>query len=198
MEISSRRWNHNIQYHPLILRAVPKGARSALDVGCGDGLLTSELRRVVPDVIGIDLDETVLATARQYNDELTWIHGDAMTFAFDRQFDVVASIATLHHMPDLGKALARLADLTAPGGVLVIVGMAQTSRPRDAILHLAGIVQHRWMTHKYGFWEHTAPVVWPPPHDYVTVRKTAERVLPGVHWKQLLLWRYALVWNKPR
>ncbi|WP_257996082.1 hypothetical protein [Corynebacterium xerosis] len=34
--------------------------------------------------------------------------------------------------------------------------------------------------------------------DYVTVRRTAERVLPGVQWKQLLLWRHALIWRKPR
>lgn len=197
MADAAGRWNHNIHYHRLILDAVPADASSALDVGCGNGLLARELRQQVPDVTGIDLDEGVLETARQLGDEITWVHGDAMTYEFGRLFDVVASVAALHHLPDVGAALSRLAELTAPGGVLAVVGVARTSRPRDVLFHAAGSVQHRWLSRRHGFWEHTAPTVWPPPHDYVTVRRAAERVLPGVRWQQLLLWRYALIWRKP-
>lgn len=50
------RWNHNIHYHRLILDAVPAGASSALDVGCGNGLLSTELHSRVSKVAGIDLD----------------------------------------------------------------------------------------------------------------------------------------------
>lgn len=196
MEGSAGRWNHNIHYHRLILDAVPAGARSALDVGCGNGLLSVELLNSVPEVTGIDLDEGVLEDARRLSNEITWLQGDAMSYEFDQSFDMVVSVATLHHMPDLGSALSRLADLTAPGGVLAVVGVARASRPRDMMLGLAGTVQHRWLARKYGFWEHSAPTVWPPPHDFATVRRTAERVLPGVRWKQLLLWRYALIWRK--
>lgn len=196
MEASSRRWNHNVHYHRLILDAVPASARSGLDVGCGNGLLSLDMRRVMPEVTGIDVDSAVLDEARQQSAEVMWALGDAMTYEFGRQFDVVASVATLHHFSDLEAALSRLADLTAPGGVLAIVGVARTSRPKDMMLHLGGAVQHRWLVRKYGFWQHTAPTVWPPPHDYVTVRRTAERVLPGVQWKQLLLWRYALIWRR--
>lgn len=197
MEASSRRWNHNVHYHRLILDAVPASARSGLDVGCGNGLLSLDMRRVMPEVTGIDVDSAVLDEARQQRDEVRWVLGDAMTYEFGRQFDVVASVATLHHFSDLVAALLRLADLTAPGGVLAVVGLARASRPKDVMFHLGGAVQHRWLARKYEFWEHTAPTVWPPPHDYVTVRRTAERVLPGVQWKQLLLWRYALIWRKP-
>lgn len=197
MVSSASRWNHNIQYHRLILDAVPAGSRTALDVGCGNGLLSVELREAVPEVTGIDLDQTVLEDARQHSDGITWVRGDAMTYDFGKTFDVVASVATLHHLPDLDAALSRLADLTSPGGVLAVVGVARTSRPKDVLLHLAGAVQHRWMARKHEFWEHASPTVWPPPHDYVTVRRTAERVLPGVQWRQLLLWRYALIWRKP-
>lgn len=196
MESSTTRWNHNIHYHRLILDAVPTDARSALDVGCGNGLLSTELRNSVPEVTGIDLDEGVLDETRQLSDKITWVHGDAMSYEFDRTFDVVASVATLHHLPDLGAALSRLGDLTSPGGVLAVVGVARASRPKDAILHLAGTVQHRRMVRKHGFWEHSAPTTWPPPHDFVTVRRTAERVLPGAQWKQLILWRYALIWHR--
>ncbi|CEG94931.1 class I SAM-dependent methyltransferase [Propionibacterium freudenreichii] len=143
MVSSARRWNHNIHYHRLILDAVPAGSRTALDVGCGNGLLSVELREAVPEVTGIDLDQTVLEDARQHSDEITWVRGDAMTCDFGKTFDVVASVATLHHLPDLDTALSRLADLTSPGGVLAVVGVARTSRPKDVLLHLAGAVQHR-------------------------------------------------------
>ncbi|MGN8024774.1 class I SAM-dependent methyltransferase [Microbacterium sp. 22242] len=198
MEPSPTRWNHNIHYHRLILESAPAGARSALDVGCGDGLLARELRQIVPDVTGVDLDDGMIEEARRESDEIAWRHADAMTHDFGRTFDLVASVATLHHMPDLSLALSKLADLTAPGGVLAVVGVARATRPKDAVLGLAGTVQHQWLARRHGFWEHTAPTVWPPPHDYVTVRRVAERVLPGVKWKQLLLWRYALIWRKPR
>ena len=33
-------WNHNVHHHPAVLAAVPDGCRTALDAGCGDGLLT--------------------------------------------------------------------------------------------------------------------------------------------------------------
>ena len=194
---ASRRWNHNIHYHRLILDAVPRGARSALDVGCGDGLLAAELAGVVPEVTGIDADAAVLDAARLESAEVSWVRGDVMTYEFGGRFDMVASVAMLHHLPDLDAALARLADLTAPGGVLAVVGIARASRPRDAARHLLGAVQHRWLSWRRGVWEHTAPTVWPPPHDYATVQRAAARVLPGAQWRQLLMWRYALIWRKP-
>ena len=58
MAQSSYRWNHNTLYHPVILDAIPPGCRRALDVGCGEGTLTRELRRLIPEVTGIDSDNT--------------------------------------------------------------------------------------------------------------------------------------------
>ncbi|MGW2725418.1 hypothetical protein [Streptomyces sp. NPDC001492] len=31
--------NHSVHYRPVVLAAVPDGCRTAVDVGCGDGLL---------------------------------------------------------------------------------------------------------------------------------------------------------------
>jgi 2-polyprenyl-3-methyl-5-hydroxy-6-metoxy-1,4-benzoquinol methylase len=38
-----RRWNHSTHYHPDALRLVTAPTRSAVDVGCGEGLLTRRL-----------------------------------------------------------------------------------------------------------------------------------------------------------
>jgi len=32
-------WNHNLQFHPWLISQVPVPCDSALDVGCGDGVL---------------------------------------------------------------------------------------------------------------------------------------------------------------
>lgn len=195
--MAGERWNHNIHYHRLILDAVPRGARSALDVGAGDGLLTQELRARVPQVTAVDLDRTVTARGRAAVPRATWIRADVMTHAFDRRFDVVASMATLHHLPDLGGGLRRLADLTEPGGVVVIVGLAANNGVRDRAYDALGALHHRWHVRNREYWEHTAPIVWPPPHTYREVRDVARAVLPSAGWRRLPMWRYALTWHKP-
>jgi ubiquinone/menaquinone biosynthesis C-methylase UbiE len=195
---SAPRWNHNIHYHRLVLRTVPPGARTALDVGTGDGLLAADLRRCVPQVVGLDLDAAVLARARAAVPHVAWVRGDALRAPFAAaSFDVVTSIATLHHLPDPADALRALAALTAPGGVLVVVGCAASSGPVDAAWDTLGVVQHQVLSRTRTFWEHTAPTVWPPTHTFAQVRDAARDALPGVRWRRLPLWRYALVWRRP-
>ncbi|MDV3126462.1 class I SAM-dependent methyltransferase [Mycobacterium sp. 21AC1] len=192
-----QRWNHNIHYHRLVLDAVPLNSRSALDVGTGNGLLAADLRRKVPEVVAIDMDDEVPEAAHEEVDGVEWIRGDVMAYPFDRTFDVVASVTTLHHLPDLTSTLRRLAELTSPGGVLVVVGLARSSHPWDFAVGVLGVVQHRWLSWRRGYWEHTAPTVWPPPHSYSDVRECAIRELPGVRWRRLPMFRYALIWTRP-
>ena len=191
------RWNHNIHFHRRVMAAVPQRAVSALDVGTGNGELAAELAGAVPDVTGIDVDSTVLAAAAAEHDGITWVLGDVMTYDFGRTFDVVASVATVHHLASLPDTLQRFADLTSPGGVVAIVGLARATTLRDHGFGVAGFVQHQWYSRTRKYWEHTAPTVWPPPHTYTEVRETAARILPGARWQQFALWRYALTWTKP-
>ncbi len=191
------RWNHNIHYHPRILRAVPGGARRALDVGCGEGMLARELRRAVPQVTGIDLHAPSIEQARGYGDDVDYVLGDFLTHPFEpASFDVVASVATLHHM-DAAIGLARMRDLLRPGGVLVVVGLARSTVPRDLPLDLAGIVAHTFHRATKGLWEHPSPTVWPPPATYPQMRALAAEILPGSRYRRHLLLRYSVVWRKP-
>lgn len=195
---SEARWNHNIHYHSIVLHAVPPGARAALDVGTGDGLLAHDLRERVPHVIGLDVDAAVLERARGTDGRIEWVQGDVRTAPLAvGAFDVVASVATLHHLPDLDGSLRRLADLAAPGGVVAVVGLARSAGPIDRLADLAGTVWHRVLVRHRTVWEHSAPIVWPPPHTYAQVRRAAARALPGGRWRRLVLWRYAIVWTKP-
>ncbi|MFD1931279.1 class I SAM-dependent methyltransferase [Nonomuraea mangrovi] len=195
---NGKRWNHNIHYHPRILGAVPDGARHALDVGCGEGMLTRELRQAVPHVTGIDLDALSIDQAREYPDEVEYVLGDFLTHPFEpASFDLVASVATLHHM-DAAAGLARMRDLLRPGGVLAIVGLARSAMPNDLPHDLAGVVVGTVHRAVKGHWEHPSPTVWPPPVTYPQMRGLAAEILPGSEYRRHLLFRYSITWRKPQ
>ncbi len=191
------RWNHNTHYHPLVLGTVPPGCRRSLDVGCGEGLLARELRQVVPFVTGIDRDAASIELARRLDEDIEFILGDFMTHPFEpATFDHIASIAVLHHL-DAAAALERMRNLLAPGGTLAIVGLARNRYPADLPFAIAGAVGHRVHRLSKPCWEDSAPRLWPPPDTFAATRRLAERVLPGVRYRRLLLFRYSLLWTKP-
>ncbi|MEV0315007.1 class I SAM-dependent methyltransferase [Nonomuraea fuscirosea] len=195
---NGKRWNHNIHYHPRILRAVPDGAKSALDVGCGEGTLARELRRVVPHVTGIDPDAAGLALAREHADDIAYVQDDFRTHPFEpASFDVVTSVATLHHM-DAAEGLTRMRDLLAPGGVLAVLGLARSTMPGDLPRELAAVAANGLHRATKEHWEHPSPTVWPPPVTYPEMRALAAELLPGSAYRRHLLWRYSILWRKPR
>lgn len=194
----SQRWNHNTHYHPRILEAVPAGAERALDIGCGEGMLTRQLRDVVPDVTGIDLDEPSLAEARAYGSGISYLRGDFLEHPLEPEsYDVVASVATLHHV-DARTGLLRMRDLLRPGGVLVVIGVARASLPRDLPRELAGIAANWFHRARKGYWQHPSPVVWPPPVTFPEMQALSEEVLPTATYRRHLLFRYSITWTKPR
>jgi 2-polyprenyl-3-methyl-5-hydroxy-6-metoxy-1,4-benzoquinol methylase len=192
-------WNANIHYDARLDACVPSSATSVLEAGCGDGFLAARLARRVPHVVAIDLDAPVLERARtRFPDaNVTWCHGDVLTYRFGRDsFDAVVSNATLHHLPDSKAALHRLSELVRPGGTLAIVGFARTQM-RDwpwavtafFALGVAKRVRRRW--------EHTAPQIWPPRETFRQLRRNAHEILPGARISRLLLGRYLIVWHAP-
>jgi len=193
-------WNHNIHYYDLALRAAPKSARTALDVGTGDGLLAIRLAERISEVTGIDTDGDIIARAQACTSaDVTWIVGDVLTYDLpSAQYDLVAAVATVHHFPDLERGLRRLADLTSPGGVMVVVGCARSSSAVDYVFEALGTVQHRVLSRTRDYWQHNAPVRTEFPHTYDQVKAVATEILPGMRWRRLPLWRYSLTWHKPR
>lgn len=191
-------WNHNVHYHPLVLNAVPDGCRSALDVGCGEGLLVRKLARRARSVTGVDTSAAMIRLARERSADL-----DGVTFAeadlldTTGSYDFISAVAVLHHLP-FDRAVPALVRLLAPGGRLVIIGLARNRTPQDWILSAAGVPAARFRARRHG--GKTDPDGMPvqmPSMTWDEVRREAERLLPGCRFRRHLLWRYSLVWDKP-
>ena len=80
-----------------------------LDVACGTGLHLSYLKQHF-QVEGLDLDERLLAIARQRNPGIPLHHADMTAFNLGRTFDVVICLFS-----DIGyvKTLANLTELSS-------------------------------------------------------------------------------------
>jgi SAM-dependent methyltransferase len=65
------------------------GPRSVLDAGCGTGRVAIELDRRGVDVVGVDVNASMLATARERAPHIEWIECDLTELDLDRTFDVV-------------------------------------------------------------------------------------------------------------
>ena len=101
---------------------------SVLDAGCGTGRVAIELARRGIDVTGIDLDEAMLATARQKAPELTWQMGDLKDVTITsadgsgRRFTIVALAGNVMIFLEPGTEGAVVANLSRhvePGGRLI-------------------------------------------------------------------------------
>lgn len=188
-------WNHNTHYHRHLARWAPPPWGHVLDVGCGEGLLTRRLAPFAASVVGIDADAAMVARARELSPGPTYVHGDVLTADVGGPFDLVTCVATLHHLP-LEAGLRRLADLTAPGGTLVVVGLARAAGPLDLLWRAAGAVANPVGHLLRGHWEPGAPVR-DPAESLDDVAAVARAVLPGARLRRRLYWRYSLVWRRP-
>ena len=101
---------------------VALGPGSVLDAGCGTGRVARELARRGIDVAGVDVDASMVATARELAPDLDWYLGDVAVLDLGRTFDVVvmAGNVPLFTPPaNRGPLVAGCARHLAPDGLLV-------------------------------------------------------------------------------
>jgi SAM-dependent methyltransferase len=91
-----------------------------LDYGCGTGVFTELLQTVLPGwrACGADIVENALDKARNRCPTAAFCHLDGLA---NQQFDLVFSHHVLEHVQNLEVTVSRLAELTAPGSVMVCI-----------------------------------------------------------------------------
>jgi 2-polyprenyl-6-hydroxyphenyl methylase / 3-demethylubiquinone-9 3-methyltransferase len=96
--------------------------KTALDVGCGGGILTEALAREGAIATGIDLSDKALGVARLHqiesgtNVDYRLMSAEAMAIEAPSSFDVVTCMELLEHVPDPASTVAACARLVRPGG----------------------------------------------------------------------------------
>ncbi len=96
---------------------VKAGARTVLDVGCGEGVLTEKWARRTPGrVVGIDLDDPQLHAEWEQrqapNLDYRVMKAENMPFA-DDEFELASAIEVLEHVPDPAHTVAEMARVAS-------------------------------------------------------------------------------------
>jgi SAM-dependent methyltransferase len=101
-----------------------QGDRHCLEVGCYPGRYLAAIGRMGYVVHGVDLTPAIArmpsAFTRQGIRVGEFVHGDFLTMALPREYDVVCSFGFIEHFTEWRNVLLKHADLVAPGGLLLI------------------------------------------------------------------------------
>jgi SAM-dependent methyltransferase len=202
-------WNHNDHYHGYLLRYVPDSCYESLEIGCGTGAFARLLSGRSRHVLGLDLSPEMIRIARDFSTDFSNIDYqvmDILEWPFPlEQFDCIASIATLHHLP-LDFLLGKIKAALKPGGVLLVLDLFKAEDLTDLFLNAiafpANLVMRMTRDHRVRP-SQVQRLAWAEhgKHDcYLrvsAVRRICRDILPEAIVRKHLFWRYSLVWRKP-
>ena len=130
--LAHRWWDPESEFKPLhqinplrldwIDRLAPLAGKSALDVGCGGGILAEAMARRGARVKGIDLSDKALKVAQLHSLEsriavdYEAISAEDLALRSPSSFDVVTCMELLEHVPDPASTVRACARLARPGG----------------------------------------------------------------------------------
>lgn len=195
-------WNHNTAFHKeLVTDAKIRGGR-VLDIGCGDGLLVQCLAPFAQHVTGIDSDMEAISRAQTRLGKLSnvsLIADDFLTMpvpSSEERYDTVICVATLHHM-ELKAALLKMREVLAPGGRILIIGLAADKSILDFIFSGLLFLPIRMMDRLHGGMQDIGVRLAEPKESIDEIRQVARGLLPGATIRRRFYFRYSIVWNKP-
>ena len=100
----------------------PLEGRSALDVGCGAGLLAEPLARLGAKVVGLDASPDLIEAARAHASAqglgIDYRAGDIA--ALEGKFDLITCMEVIEHVADPAAFTSALAERLAPDGLLIL------------------------------------------------------------------------------
>ncbi|MEH6971339.1 class I SAM-dependent methyltransferase [Bacillus sp. JJ675] len=129
--------------HSFFLSNMPLKKGTALDIGCGTGLLAHELSGHFDHVIGIDLSNEMLEIARRKRrvPNTEYLKMDANDLRFSGLFDFIVSRTTFHHLEDVPNVICRMKELLHPGGKIVIIDNVSEVETPPAYVYVLGAIR---------------------------------------------------------
>jgi len=207
--LSGEGWDHNAHYHDYLLARLPARCRRVLEIGCGAGEFSRLLARRGEHVLAVDLSPQMISLARERSKlypNIDYVEADVMASDLpDEEFDCVATLTTLHHLP-AEAALRKIRKALKPGGLFVCLDLYRRSNLTDllfdGVAYPAGLLLRLLKTGRLrpcrevreAYAEHGKT------DRYLTlpqVERVCAEVMPGAVVTRHLLWRYSVVWEKP-
>lgn len=119
---------------------MPLTGKTAIDVGCGAGLLCEPLARLGARVTGVDAAAENIGAARAHAAPsglpIDYIHGGIEDLA-GRQFNLVTSMEVIEHVSDPAGFVRGLVGALAEGGLMILSTPNRTPLSRLAMITLA-------------------------------------------------------------
>lgn len=99
------------------LELVPPPGKRTLDLGCGEGRLSRDLKRLGHDVVAVDASPALVTAAHEADPKLETHLSDAAKLPFDESsFDLVIAFMSLQDIDDFEGAIRETARVLRAGG----------------------------------------------------------------------------------
>jgi len=148
------------------------GNERILDIGCGDGKITAELSKIIPNgfVIGIDNSEDMIELAKSSYEtgkfpNLQFHLMDASRLDFNSIFDIVFSSSALHWILEHNPVLQGIFNSLRPGGK-VFLQMGGKGNAKEFIDNINWVINRDW--HNY-FINFKFPWAFYSPDEYMNL-----------------------------
>ena len=152
-ELAHRWWDKDSEFRPLhqinplrlewINAICPVKGLSALDVGCGGGILADSMARKGAQVLGIDLSTKALRVAQLHAMEAETagvsyreVSAEILASEAPASFDLVTCMEMLEHVPDPASVVRACATLVKPGGWVFFSTLNRS--PKSFLLAIVG------------------------------------------------------------
>lgn len=103
------------------LDLVPSPGRLTLDVGCGEGRVTRDLKELGHRAVGLDASETMITAAREMDPSGEYLVANAAELPFpDGHADLAVAFMSLMDVDDMSASIREIARVLDPGGSLAL------------------------------------------------------------------------------
>ena len=135
----TQRWVANLERTFDRIGRDPDGTPSrALEVGCGEGVITGKLYERFDEVVALDLPDAGLRSEWKAYQGPRFLHADAHALPFeDSQFDLVVAVEVLEHLTDPVKGLREIARVGRRHAVLSV--------PQEPIFRSCNLLAGRYV-----------------------------------------------------